>query len=365
MHFQDDDWVKLAMLTWDSVSRIRARDVEDRDNDLVRQVKSEADFLTEVTAGPRVLSEVTRTFDEVLQASGDRVIERYGQRQTGWLADIGAYEAPWSNSGYSLAPRNLTWVYCGSHGTKIAQVLQHQLAGRGLGLIKGPWLGMHPKLASIYLATLADAMARHNMVSPVTDDPRMHHAAGALDRLADLLLDDEDPAPARQDPADAYLHVALDAVITPERLADVPIAKLIRFREGHAAELTAFRAHIACLAGELRDIAAVENLDIAHAHLESLYRKNTKPQLDDLRSALRGLGVESSAGTLGLKIDLNAAAGTVVGGIAAAGGQLAVAGAAITMTVVPYLAGKYKARKKAITTSPVAYLLAVDRKLPR
>jgi hypothetical protein len=43
----------------------------------------------------------------------------------------------------------------------------------------------------------------------------------------------------------------------------------------------------------------VENVDIAHAHLESLYRSRTKPQLDDLRGALRSLGVESTAGTLG------------------------------------------------------------------
>jgi predicted hydrolase (HD superfamily) len=47
---------------------------------------------------------------------------------------------------------------------------------------------MHPKLAPIYLATLADAIARHNRISPATDDTRLHHAVGALDRLAELLL---------------------------------------------------------------------------------------------------------------------------------------------------------------------------------
>jgi hypothetical protein len=95
-----------------------------------------------------------------------------------------------------------------------------------------------------------------------------------------------------------------------------------------------------------------------------LYRSRTKPQLDDLRRALRCLGVESTVDTLGLKVDLNAAAGTVIGSIAAAGGQLAVAGAAVAVTVVPYLAGRFKARRKSITSSPVAHLLAADRKLP-
>jgi virulence-associated protein VapD len=125
------------------------------------------------------------------------------------------------------------------------------------------------------------------------------------------------------------MHVALDAVIVPDRLANVPVGKLLRFRDRHIAELTAFRQHVAGLTDELSEVAAVENLDIAHAHLESLYRKHTKPQLDDLRRALRGQGVESTAGSLGLKVDLNAAAGTVAGSVAAAGGQLAVAGTAI------------------------------------
>jgi len=364
MHFQDDNWVKLALLTWDSVTRVRAHDVDDRDSELVRQVKDETDLLKEISPSQNDLIEVTHSFEEILETLGDRVAARYGQNQRGWEDDCGVYSAPWINTGFSFdAPDYLTWVYCGARGTKIGDALRHQLVGRELGLPHGSWLGMHPKLASIYLATLADAIARHNRISPATDDTRMHHAVGALDHLAELLFGHR-PASTLDDPENAFVHVALQAVIKPDRLANVPVDKLIRFRDGHTAELTAFREHVAGLADELREIAIVENADIAHAHLESLYRSRTKPQLDDLRRALRSLGVESTAGTLGLKVDLNAAAGTVIGSIAAAGGQLAVAGAAVTVTVAPYLAGRFKARRKAITSSPVAYLLAAHRKLP-
>jgi hypothetical protein len=364
MHFQDDNWVKLALLTWDSVTRVRARDVDDRDSELVRQVKDETDLLKEISPSQNDLIEVAHSFEEVLETLGDRVDARYGQNQRGWEDDRGVYSAPWINTGFSFdAPDYLTWVYCGAKGTKIGDALRHQLVGRKLGLPHGSWLGMHPKLASIYLATLADAIARHNRISPATDDTRMHHAVGALDHLAELLFGHR-PASTLDDPENAFVHVALQAVIKPDRLANVPVDKLIRFRGGHTAELTAFREHVAGLADELREIAMVENVDIVHAHLESLYRTRTKPQLDDLRRALRSLGVESTAGTLGLKVDLNAAAGTVIGSIAAAGGQLAVAGAAVAMTVLPYLAGRFKARREAITSSPVAYLLAAHRKLP-
>jgi hypothetical protein len=366
MHFQDDNWVKLALLTWDSVARVRARDVDDRDSEVVRQVKNESGLLVEISPSSADLTDVADSFGEVLGTLSADVLSRYQQDQHGrWNERTGLYDygAPGSNAGgWSGAPRDVTWVYCGAKGTKISQVLRAELVDRGLGLPHESWLGMHPKLASVYLATLADAIARHNRVSPATDDTRMHNAAGAPDRLAELISGDR-LATALDDPDSAFVHVALQAAIKPDRLAAIPVGKLIRFRDRHDAELSAFRQHVASLAGELREITTVENVDIAHAHLESLYRSRTKPQLEDLRRALRGLGIESTVGTLGLKVDLNAAAGTILGAVAAADGQLAVAGAAAAITIVPYLAGWAKARRDAITSSPVAYLLAADREL--
>jgi hypothetical protein len=75
------------------------------------------------------------------------------------------------------------------------------------------------------------------------------------------------------------------------------------------------------------------------------------------------MGVESSAGVLGVKVDLGAAAGTVLGSVVAASGQPAVGGAAIAVTVLPYLASRYAAVRALERQSPVAYLLAVDRQL--
>ncbi|WP_409489583.1 DUF6236 family protein [Amycolatopsis sp. cmx-11-12] len=365
MHFQDDKWVKLSLLTWDSVARVRARDVDDRDSDLVRQVVNETDLLKTISPSQHDLTAVANTFGDVLDAYGGRISKRHGLNQDNWREDVGSYGAPASNSGFGLAgaPKNLTWVYCGARESKIGDALRNQLVGRRLGLPHGPWLGMNPVLASVYLATLADAIARHNRISPVTDDSRMHKAAGALDRLAELLFEDG-PVPALPDPESAFAHVALQAVIKPDRLAEVPVASLIRFRERYTAELTAFRGHIADLADELGEIATVENVEFADAHLKSLYRSKTKPHLDELRRALRGLGVESTTGVLELRLDLGVAAGTVLGGgLAAAGGQAALAGTAAAIAVVPYLAGRFKARQAAITSSPVAYLMAADRRL--
>lgn len=361
MHFQDDNWVKLALLTWDSVARVRARDVDDRDSDLVRQVKNESNLLLEISPSHADLEDVQGTFSGVLPTLDAGGFKRYRLDQDDWDEHAGLYyHAPESNAGYAAAPRNVTWVYCGAGGTKVLNMLRSEFVWRGLGLPHGPWLGMHPELASVYMAALTDAIARRNRVSPATDDPRMHKAVGALDRLAGL-LSGERPAVALDDPDSAFMHVALRAAIKPDRLSGVPVGKLISFRDRHSAELAAFRQHIAGLADELREITTVENAAIAHAHLESLYRSKTKPQLDDLRRALRGLGVESAAGTLSLKVDLNAATGTILGAVATADGQVALAGTAAALTIVPYLAGRAKARRAATASSPVAYLLAASR----
>ncbi|WP_159007285.1 DUF6236 family protein [Streptomyces sp. NRRL S-813] len=253
-------------------------------------------------------------------------------------------------------------VYCGGAETKISYDLRHLLVNAGLARQVDewdPWVGLHPKLGTVYLTALADTVARHNALSPVTDDVRMHHAVGALDHLADLL---DRPVPLTfQDTRAAYAHLSLRAAIRPERIAAVPVSRLVRFRQRYAYELAAFHAHLDSLAAELEQITAVENAEIAQAHLQALYERATKPQLDELRRALRAFGIESTVGTLGLKVDLGAVSGTALGTLAVSGGHPAVGAAAVALTVVPYIAGRLKVRRQQRTGSPVAYLLAAER----
>ncbi len=378
MHFQDDNWLKLALLTWGRIVRMRPGTVEDRDREIVRQLRAETAFIVEAAPSPTVLTTVAEKFTEIIDADPDRIVERYGLRHsfreeldpsphdlrysTDWLG----YEPPIPQGTWDMVRSvYMLRMHTGGNDSKMATVLSEKLVGMGLAEPSGgPWVGMHPKLGSIYLAVLTDVMARSEMLSPVTDDLRMHNAVGALDQLTNLLLDDHAPrAPAVQHAESAYMHVALRTVIEPETLAEVPVAKLIRFREAHGDELAAFHEHVASLTTELQAIAEVENLEVASAHLKSLYESKTRPQLNELRRALRAQGVESSAGTLVQKVDLNAAAGTLLGSVAAAGGQLAVADAAVAVTLVPYIAGKVEARRQQVGDSPVAYLLAADREL--
>lgn len=367
MRFGDDNWLKLALLTWDNIARIRPREAKAGESDLVRQLRAEADLIVDIT--PTVTDR-----DAVASAFHDHDVH------LGRLVDPA--DLRWADlvvrppeTDVRPGEPELVWIYGGTSrdmggagAGKVAYFFREELVELGLAINDrdgrdSPWLGMRPKMASIYLAVLADTVARHNQLVPVTDDLRAHTAAGATDNLAEMLGGELGPGRTIDSGEHAYLHLAVSAVIQPDQLDSLPAAKLVAFRQRYAAELSAFRQHVSGLGPELKKVAEVENLTVAQAHLKSLYDTKTRPQLDELHKALRGMGIESSAGVLGVKVDLGAAAGTVLGSVVAASGQPAVGGAAIAVTVLPYLASRYAAAHALERQSPVAYLLAVDRQL--
>ncbi|MFC4033018.1 DUF6236 family protein [Streptomyces polygonati] len=375
MHFQDDDWFKLALLTWDRIARVRPKGVGDLDGELVRQVREESDLLLDIQPSRADLDTVANAFSRILVGPGADAGE-FGElaplrsvydaaRFLGSDPDVGLYRMP-PNWHSPFPHSSLFWVYAGSF-SKISQALREDLVRAGLAVERrdaGPWLGMHPKVGSVYMAALADAMARSNAMSPVTDEPSMHYAVGALDRLASL-LHGRSPYLPIQEAQSAYMHLALAAAIRPQGIAAVPVSRLLEFRRRHSAELAAFQEHVESLAAELAQVAEVENPVVAQAHLQALYERTTKRHLDELRGALRAFGIESTVGVLQVKVDLGTASGTALGAAAAAGGHLELATAATVLTVVPYLYHAVRERRGRRANSPAAYLLSASKEFNR
>ena len=176
MHFQSDDWVKLALLTWDAVRRVRATDLPPRDSDLVRQVRAESDLIDDITPTPRDLRVVMDTFTQVIADHREAIVARHRHDLRAWqpeepwgsmpMCQPGDYVMPASNVGGRYAPDDPRsfWVYCGGNkgaGKKIADELRQELVQSELAVespVGRPWLGMRPELGYIYLAVLADAM---------------------------------------------------------------------------------------------------------------------------------------------------------------------------------------------------------------
>jgi hypothetical protein len=65
MRFQDDNWLKLALLTWDSIALIRPEGLDSSDSDLVKQVRAETDFIVDINPTGRERETVASAFGEV------------------------------------------------------------------------------------------------------------------------------------------------------------------------------------------------------------------------------------------------------------------------------------------------------------
>jgi hypothetical protein len=93
------------------------------------------------------------------------------------------------------------------HSDKIEHELKEVLVKRELGTPRtdtGPdyeWIGMHPRLVSVYMAALAETLARHEPfnANPITNDPINYFAVGGFtfERLAQVLLEDADITPKK------------------------------------------------------------------------------------------------------------------------------------------------------------------------
>ncbi|WP_306357862.1 MULTISPECIES: DUF6236 family protein [unclassified Nocardia] len=365
--FRNENWLKLALLTWDHIARIRPRSATDTDSDPVARVRAETDFLHDVEPVREDLRRLTNIFGDIITSGEPRVWQRYAWRAV--VDSAGSAATPRKSGGPRRAYPGLAWVHVGTDGPKAHLALSRLLEEEGLAVTveesTGPYLGMHPRLADLYLTALADVVAARQRVSPVTDDPRAHAAVGTIDRLYDLLVDDA-AEPVREkgmseEAQHAYIHFAAHAAPRPERLREVPLPTLLSFRERHAGDLRAFRDHIGSLSKELESVALAEGPDAAQRRLRGVYRSTTKPQLEDLCRALNDFGIDAVPGLLGIKVDLPAAAitGTALPEVT----DFAGAGTGFAFSVVPYVADRMRARRTTIQDTPVSYLLTADRKL--
>lgn len=377
IHFPHDAWIKLAALYWDKLGRIVPFDYplnDLNDSDTVRRLHGELGFVENFTPFITDTYPVGNAFEKLLDQHHDELVKYY--------------------SVLSLES-DPSYIY---YEEKMIPMLANRMRGMGLAVHvpadgKGPWglrkLGLHPKLAVIYMEALAAHMALIRGLKPVTDDIRDHVLMAAhmalirelkpatddirdqlnmseytLERLAQALLEADDGQPhlvgssPRPDETERLMaDIALQSVL-PQDIANIPIAKIIKLRQKHRTELTAFQTHIHEFTAKLDTIQQIDDPRAIKAHLETAYQRELKPQLDDLKKCMKSLAIETVMGVLNIKVALPpflVSAGTEL--------HLApispeVAGAtAIACSVFPVFQKKRAEISERVQTSPVAYLL--------
>lgn len=177
-----------------------------------------------------------------------------------------------------------------------------------------PWVAMHTELAWVYKCVVVEELARQGRFAPTTDQSAAHLASDGWhgDHIAAALLDPA-PVPA-QDPAGAVGMLAI-RIVVPADLTDVPVRKIVELRRRHRSEFEVFSAAITETVASLRAEVTLPEVRDRYVQME-VDRRFVLP-LQDLRRALKGLGVETAFSAANLKFELPAAAGTVAGGVLA------------------------------------------------
>jgi hypothetical protein len=236
------------------------------------------------------------------------------------------------------------------------------------------WLGMHPQLASVYMTALAGELARTRGYVACTDDLAAHRAAGALDLdQIDRTLHGLKPrvgiAPTVQQVEARYLHIALQAALSPVNLEQIPVETLLSFRDQHRQEIIAFRDHLASIERELVAMTNIADANELARALTEVYETRTRAQVDDLRTAMNRSGIQTALRALTLKLDLGGAGltlpGLAAGAVATAIGAPVAAGlapVAVAMTAAPLITGHRRARREQRESS-FAFLIAAEREL--
>ncbi|MEV8100450.1 DUF6236 family protein [Kitasatospora sp. NPDC085879] len=360
IHFRDEEWLKAAALYWPKLARVVPNDYPVADSGTAHALAEELDFIVPVDPA-MTASAVRPMFLEALERHGAE-FQRYQVENSGRGVEVEPTLWTSSRRDYQLA---------GLYRDEVDDELRTALLERRLAVEtrrnsleqdhSHAWVAMDPRLAWVYKCAFVEALARNGRLTPTTDQKEAHLQWDGwdADAIAQRLGADTHPVPD----ASVVESVGLLAVrtVVPANLADVPVSKIIKVRQRHGSEFEAFSAAVneavAILQSELAEVTVPEALAL-YAQLEVEHRF-TLP-LDNLRRAMKGLGIETAFSAANLKFDLPAVASSVAGGFFAG---LPVVGAALGAVLgIAGISRTAAQRHRAVLAdSPAAaYLLSIE-----
>lgn len=334
VNFPADAWMKAAALHWPQVGRIHPSGYSHlRDSETIRRLKDELDFVVEVRPdrwGPEgtwvgketlarvdnmrigrrwrsIDDEVEALFFDFLDRYKDELIPRYGADALG-VRSLHTHEV--FDELLPLDPR-LEEIHAG----KLSYELVHRLAHEGLLISRSyEWrraedrkvlhmsdLAMHKSLASVYLAVLADVVARENKMTPLTDQPLTCAATAGwtVDAMARILLGDEAEA-EEGDYSQVFAVMALQTVL-PLGLADIPVERIIEARRRLLPQLMRYREFLDSLTPDLVDISAVQDPQVRAAKLRNHVESKITQPIEAMERELGRLGMQPIRAVLSLQ----------------------------------------------------------------
>jgi hypothetical protein len=360
IHFRDEAWLKLTSLYWDRMGRIVPARYGLRDSDTVREFK-DGNYIRDFDPFGEQ-AEPARAFQEMLATHGHQLRSRYGLHLS----------ADWPDEPTTVRSRaahfgnpKLAYVF----GPKIDPLLIDELETLSLaeqGRHRDPrWVGMHPKLASLYMTALAQAIASRRGAHPVTDDALSHVGLGdfKMERLAEALLDEiAEPRPRSRYEAEQFMAGLTMKMVVPANIDDVPAKQIVKFRERYAGEREAFQQQIEAMVASI-DVDGIGDPDALRDHLQVQHEKLIQPHLADLERRLHDSRIDTTLALFNIKTELPAGLAVIAATLALQGQPVLSTGAA-ALSVWQVLKDRRQVRREAIGGLPAhAYLYRIKTEL--
>ncbi|WP_369253803.1 DUF6236 family protein [Streptomyces sp. R35] len=355
VNFRDEQWLKTAALYWPQLARIVPDRFPVTDSDTARALTAELDFVVPVEPSSSALG-VSSVFLDVIAAYADDLRQRYG-----W-----AVAEP--------QPPGRAYLHWGEVAPDVREALfaaDLAVPSRGTRFSEpgvDDWVGMDPALVWVYKCALSEEVARRGDFVPTTDQAAAHAASHGWDaeRVADALLDRtselREPREALSgDLADVVGMLAV-RIVVPEELDAVPVGKIVELRRRHKDEFDTFNREVTAAAADLREHLADVTLPTAIDRYVSMEvgRRFERP-LEELRRAMRGLGIDTAFSAANLKFAVPATLAGMAGGVYA--GPLVSTATGVTFALAGLARTATGERQALRASSPSAYLLSVEKGL--
>lgn len=339
VNFPSDTWVKAAALHWPQLGRIRPMAYYDvRDSDTVKRLRDELGFIVDVRihssheswVGDDVLArvhggrvgrdpwgrwlrieqQVDALFYDFLDRYQGELIPRYGAAALR-LESLDTWDVydellPLDPRLEKVHPDKMSYSLAqklAQAGLLVRRKYQWRRASDGKVLIVGD-LAMHRRLAGVYLAVLADVVARENRMTPLTDQPLICASTSGwtIEAMAQILLADESSTTMeeRADYSHAFVVLALQTVL-PRDLAEVPVKRIIEARQRLLPELMRYRTFLDALAPDFVEISEVPDPEVRAAKLQNHVESQIKQPIEAMERELGRLGLQPVRAVLSLQ----------------------------------------------------------------
>jgi Family of unknown function (DUF6236) len=361
IHFRNEGWLKLSALYWDGMRRIVPAGAQVHDSDEVKRLV-DANFIQN-RKPLQAAFEIAGPFRKLINEHGDALRNQFGVDQRDiWPEDIH------------------TSLYAPGRDAKLAYVFDEKMDPQLLsdlfefGLVDSRsdnprWIGMHPRLAKVYMMSLAEAMAPRLGAHPLTDETFDHIAVSGLtvEQLAAALLDraefaaqegpDED---ARREVEEGMMSLAFKSVV-PTDPTSIPAEKIVEFRRMYAEERGLFQAEIANLVKALDYLQDVNDPQELEQHLRNQYEKTLAPRLERLKKGLRSANIDTAESAMTVSINLPAAVTTILAAVGLTVVSAVSAPASIAFATWRIRRSHNKAVDSLLKPSPEAYLYRASK----